>query len=382
MIDETVLITGGAGFIGTHTSRALLELGCRVRILDNFDRQVHGDLDIASDSILPGVDVVVGDVRDPDAVDRALDGVNRVLHLASLTGVGQSMYDMRSYTDVNVSGTGNLLERILRSNRMPDRVVLASSRAVYGEGSFACDSCGVVHPPGRDRAALERAVFEIFCPTCGEHLSTIGTPEQRPLNPISYYGWTKRCQEEQVSYAAATFGLPATILRYFNVYGSGQSLVNPYTGIVSIFYSRLVGGAAIDVYERGVPLRDFVHVSDVVRANVAALNAGLEPGSTINVGTGSPCSVQELAEGLAAVLGRASHLEITERFRVGDIHSCIADDTRLRDELGIVADTALHDGLVEFADWARQQTTRDAYEDMVSELESFGLFGGSAEPTS
>jgi dTDP-L-rhamnose 4-epimerase len=322
----------------------------------------------------------VGDVRDADAVDRALAGVDRVVHGAALTGVGQSMYDLRAYADVNVTGTANLLERVLRARADIGRLVLSSSRAVYGEGSFDCDACGLVHPPPRVRADLERGDFDVRCPTCGGPIRPAGSPEDRPLRPVSVYGWTKRCQEEQCTAAAETFGLPVTTLRYFNVYGSGQSLLNPYTGIVSIFTTRLLGDQPIAVYEQGVPVRDFVHVSDVARGNLAALAADLAPGTVANVGTGVPASIPRVAEALGRALGRAPTIEIGSSFRMGDIHSCIAATSRLAGTLGIEAKVSLDDGLEEFAGWASGRDHADLYDHMVKELEAFGLFdrGGAA----
>jgi dTDP-L-rhamnose 4-epimerase len=379
-VTERVLITGGAGFIGTHTADALVAAGAEVRVLDNLDPQVHGDEARFPAALEEIAECRLGDVRDPDAVDRALSGVDRVLHGAALTGVGQSMYDLRSYTDVNVTGTANLLERVLRTRPDLRRLVLSSSRAVYGEGTFACGACGEVHPPPRDRADLDRGDFAIRCPGCGGPVHPVGSPEGRPLRPLSVYGWTKRCQEEQCTAAAETFGLPATVLRYFNVYGSGQSLVNPYTGIVSSFTTRLLDDRPIAIYEQGVPVRDFVHVSDVVRANVAALGTDLAPGTVVNVGTGVGVTITEVAEQLAHALGRPADIEVGSQFRVGDIHSCIATTDRLAATLGIEAQVTLAAGLAEFAGWAADREYVDLSDRAAKELEAFGLFAQGDGP--
>jgi len=371
---ERVLITGGAGFIGTHTAVALAAAGAEVRVLDNLDPQVHGDEAGFPATLREVAECVAGDVRDPEAVDRALAGVDRVLHAAALTGVGQSMYDLRSYTDVNVTGTANLLERVLRTRPDLRRLVLSSSRAVYGEGTFSCPACGDVHPAPRDRADLERGDFAVRCPTCGGPVHPVGSPEDRPLRPVSVYGWTKRCQEDQCIAAADTFGLPVTVLRYFNVYGSGQSLVNPYTGIVSSFTTRLLDDRPITIYEQGVPVRDFVHVSDVVRGNVAALGTDLAPGTVVNVGTGVGATITEVAEALAQALGREPTIEVGAQFRVGDIHSCVAATDRLAATLGIEANVTLAAGLAEFAGWAAGREYVDLSDQAVKELEAFGLF--------
>ena len=378
---ERVLITGGAGFIGAYTAMALAAAGAEVRVLDNLDPQVHGDQAGFPAPLEDAAECIVGDVRDPDAVDRALAGVDRVVHCAALTGVGQSMYDLRAYADVNVTGTANLLERVLRAPADIRRLVLSSSRAVYGEGSVECEGCGVGHPPPRARSDLERGDFGVRCPTCGGgRARSVGTPEDRPLRPVSVYGWTKRCQEEQCAAAAETFGLPVTVLRYFNVYGGGQSLLNPYTGIVSIFYGRLLEDRPIAIYEQGVPVRDFVHVSDVVRGNLAALGTDLAPGTVVNVGSGVPTSITQVAEALGRAVGRAPTVEVGPDFRVGDIHSCVAATSRLVATLGIDAKVSLDAGLEEFAAWASGRDHVDLYDHMVKELEAFGLFDRGVEP--
>ena len=245
------------------------------------------------------VECIRGDVRNAEDVLRALKGVSYVFHFAALTGVGQSMYDMKNYTDINISGTANLIETIVKHKVSIEKFVLSSSRAVYGEGTHECRSCGIVYPPIRNRADMEQNRFEVLCPKCDQKTTSVVTSEERPLTPISFYGWTKKVQEELCHYAAKVFGLPVVILRYFNVYGSRQSLKNPYTGIVSIFFSRLMAGKAISIYEHGTPLRDFVHVLDVEKANLKALNSDVPPGKILNVGTGVEVSILDVARAIA-----------------------------------------------------------------------------------
>jgi dTDP-L-rhamnose 4-epimerase len=373
--DRKVLVTGGAGFIGTHTVDALIAAGADVRVLDNLDPQVHRAGTGVPDDLDPDAELIVGDVRDADVVDRALDGVDAVLHLASLTGVGQSMYDLRSYSDVNITGTATLLERILKSGIQLSRVVLSSSRATYGEGTFSCERCGNVYPEARRREDLDCRDFDVRCPSCGRTPSGIPTAEDRPLHPSSVYGWTKRCQEEQCRYAAETFGMPVTVLRYFNVYGSRQSLSNPYTGIVSIFYTRLREGLPISIYEQGVPIRDFVHVSDVVRTNLAALKTSLKPGAVLNVGTGVGSTIPDVAMALAEALEQESEIAVTDDYRVGDIHSCVADIGRHIEAFGFRPTVPLREGMAEFVSWAQRSESVDLYDRMVDEMKAFGLFG-------
>jgi dTDP-L-rhamnose 4-epimerase len=374
-----ILITGGAGFIGSHTIEALLARGDRVRILDNLDQQVHGEHRILPDRLDSEIELVNGDVRDAATVDECLLGVDRVLHLASLTGVGQSMYDLRDYTDVNVTGTANLLERIARSRGKVRRLVLSSSRAVYGEGTFECSVCGVVFPQGRAKRALESGDFAMYCPRCHGEVRSVPTTESRPLRPLSIYGWTKRCQEELCLQASDISGIPVTILRYFNVYGPRQSLVNPYTGIVSIFYARIIAGKPISIYENGVPARDFVHVSDVVAANLAALDQSEEGCATINVGTGMATTVAEVARSLGRAVDRQPTIEVGPEYRAGDIHSCVAETARMRELVGSSARVSLDEGLDEFARWASGQASIDRYDNMVEEMRRHGLFGSSVD---
>lgn len=375
----TILVTGGAGFIGSHTVDALIARGHTVRLLDLLDPQIHGEIRSFPGYLPPAAECIRGDVRDPGQLARALEGVDAVYHFAALTGVGQSMYEMASYVDTNCTGTASLLEAIVRRGRPYAKLILASSRAVYGEGSHQCPKHGRIYPPVRAKSAMERGDFSIVCPLCGARALPVATTEERPLTPISLYGWTKKQQEELCQYAASTYSIPIAILRYFNVYGSRQSLRNPYTGIVSIFYSRIQAGQPISVYEHGIPLRDFVHVSDVVRANVAALEAEVPPGACINIGTGQRHTITEVAKHLAAALGKPARLEDKGEFRVGDIHACFADLERAQDLLGYAPAVTLGSGLKEFVTWAKDQPAMDLYQRTVDELKRHGLFGQSCQ---
>ncbi|MCK6473479.1 MAG: NAD-dependent epimerase/dehydratase family protein [Planctomycetes bacterium] len=376
-----VLITGGAGFIGTHTTAALLAAGHEVRILDRLDPQIHGAGSRWPARLPKRAERMLGDVREPSDVARALEGIDAVCHFAAFTGVGQSMYDWASYVATNVGGTACLLEAIVKRGRPLRRFVLASSRAIYGEGAHACAAHGEVHPGPREREALERGDFEARCPSCGRAVKAVPTNEDLGAAPLSLYGHTKAQQEDLCRLAARTFGLPVTILRYFNVYGSGQSLKNPYTGIVSIFYSRLKAGQPIALYERGLPGRDFVHVADVARANVLALESEVPAGTAFNVGSGRELTVRGLAESLAVAAGLPVRFEDRGEFRVGDIRSCFADAARARALLGFRAEVSLEGGLREFALWARGEPSADLYQRSVEELQRHGLLGaaGAAE---
>ncbi|MDF1552126.1 MAG: NAD-dependent epimerase/dehydratase family protein [Deferrisomatales bacterium] len=373
-----VLLTGGAGFIGSHTADELIRRGHSVRALDLLDPQIHGAERSWPSHLHPDVEKVMGDVRDVEQATRALAGIDAVVHLAAQTGVGQSMYEIRGYVDANCTGTAALIQALVQSKQKIKRFVLASSRAVYGEGGRSCDRCGPLFPGPRCREDMEHGRFDIVCPRCGEETRSIPTAEDAPTQPLSVYAWTKRKQEELCQFAAQTYGLPVTILRYFNVYGSRQSLLNPYTGVVSIFYSRLLASQPISIYERGKPERDFIHVSDVVQANLLALDAEVPPGTCINVGQGTVTTIPHLARALAQACDRTADLQDTGEFRAGDILSCYADLQRSDQLLGYQPNVTLEAGMAEFVAWARGQAAVDRYQTTVEELERHGLFGRAA----
>lgn len=332
-----ILITGGAGFIGSHLVDALVDRGYGVRVLDNLEPQVHGPL--REQGRWPayanaGAEYVLGDVRDRDTLVRALEGVDVVYHLAAATGVGQSMYQIAGYVEVNVQGTANLLDALANGGRgrCPVRkLVLASSRAIYGEGAYRCAACGMVHPPVRTPAQLDADQWEPPCPHCGRPVSPIPTPESLPPDPGSVYGITKLAQEHLCLCAGVAYGIKVTALRFFNVYGPRQSLSNPYTGIFTAFFGRLAAGEAPEVYEDGLMTRDFVHVSDVVRALLLALGACDAGGRVYNVGSGQATAILEVAR---FICNAGSVPLVTGAARVGDIRHCTADNGAAAADLG------------------------------------------------
>ena len=370
-----VLITGGAGFIGSHTARALHAQGHAVRVLDILDPQVHGpgaDFDARLREI---AECRRGDVLDPADCRTALEGIDCVFHFAARTGVGQSMYDLGDYVETNVLGTVRLLEAILKARSPIKRFVLASSRAVYGEGLFACPTHGTVHPGPRDAAALKSGDFAVHCPQCGGVMRALPTPTGCDAKPLSVYAMTKLQQEEYGQFAARTFGLPLVVLRYFNVYGSLQSLRNPYTGVISIFFGLLREGRALSMYEQGLPLRDFVHVQDVVQANLLSMAPGLRAGEVFNVGTGRVATIRDIAAALGHAMGVEARLEDRGEFRVGDIFGCLADLSRSSTVLGYAPRVDLAAGMAEFVSWAQGQASEARYDATVQELQAHGLFG-------
>lgn len=371
-----VLLTGGAGFIGSHTTDALISRGNAVRVLDCLDPQIHETHGTFPAYMNPEAECVRGDVRNLADVASALEDIDVVYHFAAQTGVGQSMYALRDYVDTNCTGTATLLDAMLKCPKRPKRLVLASSRAVYGEGMYRCAVHGKVSPGLRSRTRLDDGDFIPRCPQCDGPVDMLQTEEDAPLAPVSVYGWTKLQQEQLCRHVSTTAGIELVILRYFNVIGSRQSLGNPYTGILTVFYKRIMSGRDIPLYELGRPIRDFVHVRDVVAANVLALEANLPARfMEFNVGTGRPLTVHGLADALARAGGRPAVMEQTRQFRVGDIFACVADMNRARSVLGYGPVVDLDAGVEEFVAWARTQANSDDAEQAARELEQHGLLG-------
>ena len=368
-----VLITGGAGFIGRHLAQSLLAESHQVAVLDTLSEQVHGPAAQIPPQ-LAGATFLRGDVRDLVLLAEALDGVDAVAHLAAETGVGQSMYEVDHYVDVNDRGTATLLQAIAETQR-PVRVVLASSRAVYGEGLYRCARCGDVSPLPRDPAALDRADWDPICPICAGGVDPLPTHEETRCRPGSVYAATKLAQEHLCQIVGAAYGLPVVVLRYFNVYGPGQSLGNPYTGILTTFYARARAGKPIEVFEDGRESRDFVYIADVVEATRRALlHPALDPDSrVVNVGTGVPTSIHDLARALRRAGGWSVPIELTGMFRVGDVRHAFADTSRAAQVLGFEATTPLQDGLQRWLRWADQSEVRDATDTAAAELTERGL---------
>jgi dTDP-L-rhamnose 4-epimerase len=368
---STVLVTGGAGFVGSHLVDALLQRGDRVRVLDNVDPQAHEDG--VAVHLAPDAELVRGDIRDPDCVGLALEGVEVVFHQAGRVGNGQSMYEMQRYVDVNGCGTAVLLEQALLRRDTVRRVVAASSMVVYGEGAYRCDEHGVVAPGLRHGEDLDRAQWEPRCPRCGMPVHAVATGEDHPLQPTSPYAISKRTCEELVLTAGAAHGLETVALRYLNVYGPRQALSNPYTGVAAIFAAQLLGGRRPVVFEDGEQRRDFVHVSDVVRANLLAADAPDAVGRAFNVGTGTSITILDLARRLAALLGRDVEPDVTDSFRAGDIRHCWADVSRARGLLGFHAIADRDTELERLAGWMREQSPVDRTAAAHAELRARGL---------
>lgn len=376
MKHKRVLISGGAGFIGSRLALNLVEKGCRVTVLDSLSRQVHGASGGSAlyRSIKGRVDFIRGDVRSKASWGKALKGQEAVVHLAAETGTGQSMYEIGKYVDVNIGGTAAMLEALSDCAGSVKKIVVASSRAVYGEGKYRCASHGVVFPGARAESDLKRGDFGVKCPRCGKAAHALPTDEAATLRSGSVYGMTKRAQEELVLLAGQTMRFATVSLRYQNVYGPGQSMANPYTGILSIFSTRILNNHGIDIYEDGSESRDFVFVDDAVRATVLALESPAVNGRALNVGSGVGTSVLTVAKTLAREFGSCVPIEILGRYRVGDIRHNSADLARVRELLGFAPRYSFARGLREFVRWVKDQRIQpDRYDKSRDELRARGL---------
>lgn len=370
---ERVLITGGAGFIGSHLVDRLVELGYRVQVLDSLEPQVHGN---SSGHRNAGAEYLVGSVLDADAVARSLIGVDAVVHFAAQVGVGQSMYDIRRYVRENCEGTAVLLEALAERRDSVGTLLVASSMSIYGEGQYKCQPCVREDATAyRPAERLEAGLWEPVCAQCGAELESIATSENKRLECASVYAITKRDQEELCLVGGHAYGIRTTALRFFNAYGPRQSLSNPYTGVAAIFAGRLLNGNAPLVYEDGLQSRDFVHVSDVVRGVVLALEKPEADALAINLGTGRRSTILDVARSLARELAVETELSLPGQFRVGDIRHCFADLTRARDVLGYEPQIDLGAGLSDLVRWieAERPTAVDRVETSSHELVTRGL---------
>ena len=374
-----ILITGGAGFIGSHLADALIEKGHHVRIFDNLLPIVHGEGCERPVYLNPLAEFVRGDIRDFAQIENALEGIDAIYHLAALTGVGQSMYEIKDYVDVNISGTANLLQAVLKDRHRIKKIILSSSRAVYGEGSYRCDHCGVLFPQARTFEQLNSGEWDFRCTRCHSILNPIPTGEEKPLDPISIYGITKKVQEELFRCAGGAYRIPFVILRYFNVYGERQSLSNPYTGIIPLFITAVVNGLPPPVYEDGQESRDFVHVNDVVEANLLALNDEKLNGTVLNVGTQQSFTIFDIAQIIIDKLRSPLRPEIVGKARVGDIRHCIADMSRIHSLSGYRPAVSFDKGISELLQWILKQKPDMKYKDPSVELGQKGLMAREKE---
>ena len=361
---ERILVTGGAGFIGSHLGDELLREGYAVRALDSLVEQVHGESQ-RPEYLTDEIELIAGDVRNPEVVRGALEGIDSVVHLAARVGVAQSMYEPAEYAAANTAGTGVLLEALLE--HPVRKLVVASSMSVYGEGAY--EPAPAI---GRTREQLERGEWEPRGPN-GEELEPLPTPESKEPSLASIYALTKYDQERMCLLYGSAYDVPTVALRFFNTYGPRQALSNPYTGALAIFAARLLNGRPPLVYEDGAQLRDFVNVADVARACRLALERDGADGLPVNVGSGLGTSILEVAQRLARVLDKPIEPELPGSFRAGDIRHCFADVTRAREALGFEAEVELEAGMTELGAWLEGQAATDRSDEAAAELDRRGL---------
>jgi dTDP-L-rhamnose 4-epimerase len=373
---HNILITGGAGFIGSYLAHLALDRNHAVRILDNLSPQVHGDG--SGFEPLPGIEFIRGDVTVRTDLERALRGIDTVVHLAAETGTGQSMYEINRYYRVNVQGTAVLLDILANTRHSVQNLVLASSRSVYGEGAYVCRNCAPAgarrFPKARTPEQLAAGQWDPVCPECGSAIAPVPTREDDRLAPASIYAATKLAQEEVVRVGCAALGIPHAILRFQNVFGEGQSLKNPYTGILSIFSTRIRLGLLLPIFEDGKESRDFVHVEDVAAAVHRCIDHPSKSGVTLNVGSGRATSVMEVARLLLQGLGSTIEPHVTGEYRVGDIRHNFADVSRLERIAGFRPAVSLERGMERFSKWvASQPVPQDLLDRANAELKARNL---------
>ena len=361
---ERVLVTGGAGFIGSHLVDELVSRKYKVRVLDIFEEQVHQGK--RPDYLNKKVEYLTGDVRNPKDLNKAMDGINVVFHLAAQVGVGQSMYQIEKYVSHNTVGTAVLMEYII-SNKAKlkiRKVIVASSMSIYGEGAYRCDNCGPFEPVERSEEDLKNRIWEYSCPKCSRALKPVATREEKTLRSNSIYAISKKDQEEIVLVLGKAYKLPSVALRFFNVYGPRQSLSNPYTGVCAIFQSRIKNNHPALIYEDGLQTRDFVSVKDIVAANILVMNSEKADYQYFNVGTGKPTSILDIAKTLSRLYGKEPKIVIKNEYRIGDIRHCFADISKIQ-KIGFKPSVDFDDGMREMVEWGKGAKSVD----MVNEAD-------------
>lgn len=372
---NNILITGGAGFIGSKIALKLIDKGYSVRVLDNLSPQIHGENTELPQQLKGRVDFIKGDVRNKDDWRKALKGIDQVIHLAAETGTGQSMYEIYKYTDVNINGTANLLDILTNEEHTIKKVVVASSRAIYGEGRYICKEHGFVYPLTREDEYMSKNDFECKCPICNKEIILTSTDEESKIHPTSVYGITKQNQEQMVLVVCKSLNIPAVAFRYQNVYGPGQSLSNPYTGILSIFSTRIKNGNDINIFEDGKETRDFVYIDDIAEATILGLENDSANYEIFNVGSGVATDVFTVANTLKEAYKADIKIKISGNYRLGDIRHNYADLTKIREKLGFEPKYDFVTGINNFVKWVNGQNVyEDKYEESIQEMKAKGLY--------
>ncbi|RNI37479.1 NAD-dependent epimerase/dehydratase family protein [Hanamia caeni] len=375
---KKILISGGAGFIGSNLAIALIRKGYFVTVLDNLSPQIHSDNPENSflfNSISDKVNFIQGDVRNRDNWEKSLSGQDAVIHLAAETGTGQSMYQIYKYCEVNTGGTALLLDILANKKNAIQKVIVASSRAIYGEGRYHCQLHGEVYPDSRNEEDLEKGIFECKCPKCGGKIELLSTHEEAKIQPQSIYGISKYNQEELILVGGKSLNIPAVAFRYQNVYGPGQSLSNPYTGILSIFSTQIKNNNSINIFEDGKESRDFVYIDDVVNATILGLEKEQANYNSYNVGSGNNISVLQIANKLVKLYNSGVAINVTGNFRIGDIRHNYADLNKIKQDLNFEPETQFDEGITNFVKWVNtQKKSEDLYSNSIYELKERGLY--------
>ncbi len=369
MTTKKILVTGGAGFIASHIVDELVSKGHDVRIVDNLEPQVHKSI---PEYLNKKAELIVGDVRNDETWKKAIEDVDVIYHEAAAVGVGQSMYQISKYMDVNTMGTARMLDLLANSKHNVKKVIVASSMSIYGEGSYECEDCGVVYPELRPEAQMQKSEWEMKCPRCNKFVKSIPTNEEKPLKPTSIYAISKKDQEEMCLSVGRAYGIPTIALRYFNVCGPRQALSNPYTGVCAIFSSRLLNDKPPVIFEDGKQMRDFVSVHDIAQANILALESNGMNYGYFNVGTGVSTNLLQVSEVLSKTYGKIIKPEIVTKFRSGDIRHCYADISKIK-KFGYSPKYKSEQAIAEYANWAKGRTAIDLMDKAKKELEEKGL---------
>jgi dTDP-L-rhamnose 4-epimerase len=368
-----ILVTGGAGFIGSHIVDELIKDGHYVRIFDNLEPQVHTQVPAYLNK---DAEFVRGDVRDAPSLEAAIKDIEVIFHEAAMVGVGQSQYQIVKYVDVNTHGTAKLLELLANREHDVQKLIVASSMSIYGEGAHLCDDCGIIYPSLRSERQLRMQDWVVKCPNCGKDAKMAPTKEIKPLQPTSIYAISKKDQEEMSLAIGRSYGIPTVALRYFNAFGPRQSLSNPYTGVCAIFSARIKNDNAPLIFEDGLQSRDFISVHDIARANILAMESSNADYEVFNVGTGKPTSILDIAQALAKLYHKDIRPEITGKYRAGDIRHCFADISKIKDKLGFQPKVSFKDGIEELVAWGAKEDAIDGFEDAYMELLKRGLVEG------
>ncbi|MFX1443325.1 MAG: GDP-mannose 4,6-dehydratase [Promethearchaeota archaeon] len=373
---KKILITGGAGFIGSHLVDKLIEKNNHeVTVLDILEEQVHYKKESPPEYLNKKAKFVNGSVVDYNLLEELIKENEVIFHLAAMVGVGQSMYQIQKYVEHNILGTANMLDILSNSEHDIKKLIIASSNTVYGEGKYYCDKCGVIFPKMRKKKQLENREWEIKCPNCGLNVKPLLTDEETPFDSNSIYALSKQSQEQMGLLIGDTYGIDTTILRFFLVYGTRQALSNPYTGVCSIFSTRLFNGKSPIIFEDGLQSRDFVSVKDVCQALILAMEKHEAKKEIFNVASGEPITIKEVAEIITQKIDSKLTPIYTNQYRIGDIRHCLADISKIKSKLGYKPKISFREGISEVVEWIKQQSTiaRDDSQKAINELREKGL---------